>query len=113
MRAGASAAVEAAAAALHKHFEPEAARGFSGTFVLELTGASGGVLTLSFEDGALTLAPGAAARRTASIRMGAGELLDLLAGRANGELLYMAGHVEIEGEPRHVVKLQALFRRRV
>ncbi len=113
MRAGASAVVEAAAAALHKHFEPQAARGFHGTFVLELAGVAGGALTLQFDDGALTISPGAAACHDALIRMRADQLLDLLEGRANGELLYMAGHVEIEGEPRHVVRLQALFRRRV
>jgi alkyl sulfatase BDS1-like metallo-beta-lactamase superfamily hydrolase len=113
MGAGASTAVEAAVEWLGKHFDAEAARGFSAVFVLELTGAAGGSLTLRLAEGALSIAPGAASRRDVVIRVGAKDFLDVLAGRANGELLHMAGRVQIEGETALVVRLQTLFRRRV
>jgi len=113
MAAGASAEVEAAASFLRKHFDADAARGFAGVFVLDLTGPSGGALTLRIEDGALAIVTGASARCAAAIRVDAREFLDVLAGRVNGELLHMAGKVRIEGDSALVMKLQTLFRRRV
>jgi putative sterol carrier protein len=119
MGAGASAAVEAAAEWLRKHFDAEAARGFSAVFVLDLTGPTGGILTLRFEDGVFSIDSidsidsGALPRPAAAIRIDGSDFLDVLAGRANGELLHMAGRVRIEGDPALVMKLQTLFRRRV
>ena len=113
MGAGASAAVEAAAEWLRKHFDAEAARGFSGVFVLDLTGPAGGILTLRIEDGVLAISSGTTPQRVAAIRLAASDFLDVLAGRANGELLHMAGRVRIDGEPALVMKLQTVFRRRV
>jgi ubiquinone biosynthesis protein UbiJ len=113
MGARAPAAVEAAVEWLRKHFDADAARGFSAVFVLELKGPSGGSLTLQLADGVLSIAPGAAPRCDVAIRIEAGDFLDVLAGRANGELLHMAGRVRIDGEPALVLRLQTLFRRRV
>ena len=113
MGSGASASVEAAAEWLRKHFDAEAARGLSAVFVLDLTGPGGGAVTLRLEDGALAIAAGATTRCDAEIRVDARDFLDVLAGRANGELLHMAGRVQIAGEPALVMKLQTLFRRRV
>ncbi len=113
MGSGASASVEAAAEWLRKHFDAAAARGFSGVFILELTGPGGGALTLRLEDGVLAIAAGSAPRCDAEIRVDASDFLDVLAGRANGELLHMAGRVQIAGEAALVMKLQTLFRRRV
>mgnify|MGYP001167286233 CR=1 FL=1 len=107
------AAVEAAAQWLRKHFDADAARGFSAVFVLDLKGPSGGSLTLRLVDGVLSIAPGAAARRDVAIQVEASDFLDVLAGRANGELLHMEGRVRIDGEPALVLRLQTLFRRRV
>ncbi len=113
MGAGKTAAAEAAAEWLRKHFDADSARGFSAVFVLDLTGASAGALTVRIEDGVLSTSPGAAGRRDVMIRLDAADLLDVLAGRANGELLHMAGRVQIEGAPALVLRLQTLFRRRV
>lgn len=113
MGAGASTAVEAAAEWLGKHFDAEAARGFSAVCTLELTGPTGGSLSLRIVDGVLTIVPGTTSRRDVVIRVDANDFLDVLAGRANGELLHMAGRVRLEGDPALVVKLQTLFRRRV
>jgi putative sterol carrier protein len=113
MAAGAPAALEAAASFLRKHFDADAARGFSGVFLLDLTGPSGGALTLRIEDGALSISTGASPGPVAAIRIDANDFLDVLAGRANGELLHMAGRVRIDGEASRVMKLQTLFRRRV
>ena len=113
MGPGASAAVETAVEWLSKHFDADAARGFSAVFVLDLTGPDGGAITLRLVEGVLSIAPGAASRRDAAIRVEAADFLDVLAGRANGELLHMAGRVRLDGDPALVVKLQTLFRRRV
>lgn len=108
-----AAAVDAAAQWLRKHFDADAAQGFSGVFVLDLTGASGGALTVHVADGVLSTSPGAAPYRDVRIGIDADDFLDVLAGRANGELLHMAGRVQIEGASALVLRLQTLFRRRV
>lgn len=113
MGADASAVVNAAVEWLDKHFDAAAARGFSAVFVLDLTGPTGGPLTLRLVDGVLSITPGAAARRDVAIGVDAGDFLDVLAGRANGELLHMTGRVRLDGDPALVVRLQTLFRRRV
>ena len=106
-------AVQRAAEWLRKHFDPELARGFSARFRLELSGPGGGVLGMRIEDGILTLEPGGRSAPDVTIALAAQDFLDVLAGRANGELLFMAGRVRIDGTPSLVLRLQTLFRRRV
>ena len=77
------AAVEAAAQWLRKHFDADAARGFSAVFVLDLKGPSGGSLTLRLEEGVLAIAPGAAARRDVAIQV---EASDFLSGDFYGDI---------------------------
>ena len=113
MEAGSIDRREAAAGWLRKHFDAEAARGFRCVVTLDLLGAGGGPLSLHIEDGALRVESEKPARADVVVRLDAGDFLDVLAGRANGELLHMQGRVRIEGEPSRVLKLQALFRRRV
>ncbi|CAG0949706.1 hypothetical protein MYXO_00124 [Myxococcaceae bacterium] len=103
---------EAAAAWLEKHFDASSARGVQSIVELDLAGAGGGPLTLHVDDGTLELSPAAAPNATARVRIDAGDFLDVLSGRANGELLHMQGRVRIEGDSSHVLRLQSLFRRR-
>lgn len=95
---------------LRKHFDPEAARGLSAAFQLDLTGPGGGELALELADGALHLAPGRVAAPDARLRLAAADYFAILAGTENADLLYMAGRIEIEGDLRRVLKLRTLFR---
>lgn len=113
MGAGAVDRRETAAGWLRKHFDAARARGFRAVVVLDLSGPGGGPLTLQIEDGTLRVVAEHTEGADVIVRLDAGDFLDVLAGRANGELLHMEGRVRIEGEPSRVLKLQALFRRRV
>lgn len=104
---------EVAAEWLRKHFDAAEAKGFQAVVTLDLTGPGGGPLTLQIEDGALRVTTSPPHRSDVVVRIDGADFLDVLAGRANGELLHMEGRVQIEGEPSRVLKLQALFRRRV
>jgi len=95
---------------LRKHFDPEAGRGLSASFELDLSGPGGGELGLRLVDGVLHLAPGRVAAPDARLRLAAADYFGILAGRENADLLYMAGRIEIEGDLRRVLKLRTLFR---
>jgi len=106
-------ALETAAQWLRKHFDPDAARGFSGSFRFRLLEEPRGVLTLRIEDGVLALEPDGGPDPEVVITLAADDLVEVLEGRANGELLFMAGRVQIAGPPARVLRLRTLFRRRV
>jgi predicted lipid carrier protein YhbT len=115
MAADAPTSVEAAAEWLRKRFEPDAARGVSLGFALELSGPEGGRIGLRIEDGALDVRPEAAspgAVPDVTLRLAAEDFYGVLAGRENSELLFMAGRVAIDGDPALALRLRTFFRRR-
>jgi putative sterol carrier protein len=112
MSAVPTASIEAAAEWLRKHFAPEAARGVRATYQLDLAGEGGGLLRLEIDDGVLLIAQGRAEAPQVILRAPAALWLAVLGGRENGELLYMAGRIQIDGDLGLAAKLRSFFGRR-
>lgn len=112
MSAVPTASIEAAAEWLRKHFAPEAARGVRATYQLDLAGEGGGLLRLEIDDGVLLIAQGRAEAPQVILRAPAALWSAVLGGRENGELLYMAGRIQIDGDLGLAAKLRLFFGRR-
>jgi predicted lipid carrier protein YhbT len=97
---------------LRKHFRAEAAEGLRVSYALELGGPGGGPIRLVIADGRVdvdrTAEPGADVR----LRLPASDYFAVLGGRANADLLYMEGRLEIEGDLALATRLRTLFRPR-
>lgn len=112
MSAVPTASIEAAAEWLRKHFASEAARGVRATYQLDLTGEGGGLLRLEIDDGVLLIAQGRSEAPQVILRAPAALWSAVLGGRENGELLYMAGRFQIDGDLGLAAKLRSFFGRR-
>ena len=97
---------------LRKHFCPDAAAGLRVAYELELGGAGGGVIRLVIADGRVDVALGSGGPCDVKLRLPAADYLAVLGGRANADLLYMEGKLEIDGDLALATKLRTLFRPR-
>lgn len=100
---------------LRKRFRPDAADGVTVAYRIELTGEGGGALLAAVDRGRLRIqrSDPADAPADAIFRLAAGDFFDVLAGRANPDLLHMAGRLEVEGDLALALQLRKLFSARV
>ena len=112
MSAVPTASIDAAAEWLRKHFAPEATRGVRASYLLDLSGAGGGLLRIEVDDGSLLIARGRGEPPQVVLRAPTALWCAVLAGRENAELLYMAGRIQIEGDLGLAAKLRSFFGRR-
>ena len=96
---------------LRKHYQAEPARGLQVRYVVELSGAAGGVIAMAIEDGELRLAKAPEPRPDVRLRLAAEDWFGILGGRENVDLLYLSGRLEIDGDLSLAMKLRSLFRR--
>ena len=89
---------------LRKHFDPEAARGVTVSYLYELSGPGGGVLHARIDEGTLHAAD-------VTFRLSARDFFEVLAGRENADMLYMARRIEIDGDLSLALKMRKLFAR--
>lgn len=108
---GSASAAEAMAGWLREHFRPEAAVGLAAVIEIELSGPGGGRLCLQLEDGRLKTSLGGDAAPDARLVASVHDWRDVLAGRANAEMLAVEDRIRIEGDAGLAMKLRALFRR--
>jgi predicted lipid carrier protein YhbT len=94
---------------LRKRFRADAAESLRASYRVELGGEAGGVLRIAIDDGRLELGRGAGERCDVVLRLAAGDFFDVLAGRANPDLLHMDGRLEIDGDLSLALKLRKLF----
>lgn len=95
---------------LRKNFDPEAARGVSAVYALELTGAGGGELAARVDDGRLELARESAPEAGLRLRLELEDFCAILDGRANPDLLLMQDRIGWTGEISLALKMRRLFR---
>lgn len=95
---------------LRAHFRPEAAEGLDACFQLHLTGADGGDFYVRVKHGSCEVARGVTEPVDTRLRIPARDYFDVLARRANADLLYMEGRLEIEGQVSLANRLRTLFR---
>lgn len=95
---------------LRRHFRPDAARGLDVGYQMHLTGPDGGDFYVRVKNGACEVARGRTEPVDTRLRLPAADYLAVLAGRANADLLYMEGRLEIEGDLALANRLRTLFR---
>lgn len=95
---------------LRAHFQPDAAHGLDACYQLHLTGAGGGDVYVRVKEGVCEVARGTTEPVDTRLRLSARDYLDVLARRANADLLVMEGRLEIEGDLALANRLRALFR---
>jgi predicted lipid carrier protein YhbT len=97
---------------LRKHFRPEAAEDLNVRYLVELSGEGGGPIRLAIADGRVEVERAAEPEPDVRMRLPAADYLAILAGRANADLLYMEGRLEIDGDLALATRLRTLFRPR-
>ncbi len=103
---------EAMAEWLRAHFRPESARGLATVVEVVLEREAGDArLGLQVEDGRLKISLGGDAAPRARFLASAPDWADVLAGRANAEMLVMEGRIRVEGDGGLAMKVRGLFRR--
>ena len=110
MSASAPATLDESIDWLRAAFRAEAAGNLEACYQLHLTGPRGGEFYLRVKDGCCEVGRGRTEPVHARLRLAAGDWFDLLARRANADLLVMEGRLEIEGDLSLANRLRSLFR---
>ena len=97
-------------ARLHKAFQPEAAAGEQVACQLVLVGDPAGEIWMSVRDGRLETGEGRMPVADVTFELGHGDLLAVLGGASNPDLLFMEERIRVEGELSLALKLRKLFR---
>lgn len=90
-------------------FRPEAARGMTAVYQLQLTGDGGGTWHMVVEGQTCKILPGPACRPNTVITVSSGDWADLVTGRLDGFSAVLSGRVRIEGDLELATRLPALF----
>ena len=94
---------------LRKHFDAEAAADCEASFVFELSGPHGGSIGVRVERGRLDLSESDLQPADLRFRLTAQDFYDVLAGRANADMLFLEERLQIEGEPGLALRFRRLF----
>ncbi len=94
---------------MSSRFNAEAAAGIDATYEFELTGEGGGTYHVTIGGGSCAVGRGPAAQATLSITMQASDYLDMINGRLNPQMAFMAGKLKIKGDMSLALKMQQIF----
>ena len=94
---------------LRKHFDAENAAECEASFAFELSGPDGGAIGVRVEKGSLEIAEGDLQPADLRFRLSAHDFFDVLAGRANPDMLFMEERLQIEGEFSLALRFRRLF----
>ncbi len=95
--------------AMPARFRPERAQGVTAVIQYDITGADGGTCHVRIADGACTLHEGPAAAPALTVTMAAGDWLDMLAGKLNGQMAFMSGKLRHKGDMSLLMRLPSMF----
>lgn len=95
---------------LRKNFAAEAAGALHVLYEITLTGPGGGTLAVRVDDGRLELSQASMERPDLRLRFVATDFFDVLAARANADMLFMEDRVGWSGDLSLALKLRRLFR---
>jgi putative sterol carrier protein len=92
-----------------RRFNGEAATGIDATYQFELTGEGGGTYHVTVGDGSCAVGQGPTDNANITITMQASDYLDMINGRLNPQMAFMAGKLKIKGDMNLALKMQQLF----
>jgi len=90
-------------------FNADAAAGLNAMFQYRIEGEGGGQWYCTIADGACTMTEGTHDSPGVILTMAAPDFLDLVNGKLNGQMAFMAGKLKISGDMGLAMKLGALF----
>ena len=95
--------------AMTGNFNAEKAAGMNCTYQWDVTGDGGGQWNAVIADGAITVSEGTADTANITITVSAGDWLDMLNGKLDGQMAFMSGKLKIKGDMSLAMKLKTLF----
>lgn len=88
---------------------PEKLAGIDEVVLFDLSGEGGGQWTVTIANGQLSVAEGAEAAPTVTLKMTAADLTSLLNGDLSPMAAFMQGRLKVEGDMSAAMRLQTLF----
>ena len=101
--------IEEVLAHLRLSFQAEAIGDLQATYQIDLEGEGGGSFWARVDGGRLSCGEGGTPQPDVHFRLQARDFYDVLAERANPELLHVAGRIEVVGSLSLALKLRVMF----
>ena len=95
--------------AMSTNFNADKAAGMKAVYQWDVTGDGGGTWNADIADGAITVSEGAHASPNITITVAAGDWLDILNGKLDGQMAFMSGKLKVKGDMSLAMKLKTLF----
>lgn len=83
--------------------------GMNAVYQFNITEDGGGEWNVKIADGNVAVAAGTADSPSIVLTMKAGDFLDLIAGKLNGQTAFLTGKLKIQGDMTLAMKLQSVF----
>ncbi len=90
-------------------FRADKAAGTNATIQYEISGEGGGTWSAVIKDGTCTVSGGPAPSPNLTLQMSGQDWLDMLSGKASGQMLFMSGKLKLKGDMGLAMKLGSLF----
>lgn len=90
-------------------FKKEAAKGLNCVYQFDLAGDGGGKWHVLINEEKCEVKEGPHASPNITISMAAQDYLDMVSGKANGQMLFMSGRLRISGDMGLALRMQSLF----
>jgi putative sterol carrier protein len=97
-------------AEMPNRFNKEAAKGLNAVYQFDLSGDGGGKWHVMINNETCEVKEGAHSSPSITISMAAQDYLDMISGKANGQMLFMSGKLRIAGDMGLALRMQSLFR---
>lgn len=94
---------------MENRFRPEKAAGTNATIQYEISGDGAGTWNAVIANGACKVSAGPAANPTLTVQLSGPDWLDMLSGKASGQMLFMSGKLKLKGDMGLAMKLGSLF----
>jgi putative sterol carrier protein len=90
-------------------FNKEASKGLNAVYQFDLAGDGGGKWYVTIANETCDVKEGAHPSPNITIQMQASDYLDMVTGKANGQVLFMTGKLRIQGDMGLALRMQNLF----
>ena len=91
------------------NFNSDKAAGMKAVYQWDVTGDGGGKWNAEIADGACNVSEGEHASPNITITVAAGDWLDILNGKLDGQMAFMSGKLKVKGDMSLAMKLKTLF----